>query len=419
MAKPQLIKIDKGTKSHQHHVAHKTSSKAKPKKSSNTHNTHHSNHSQHAPHPQHAKTASSKPGSKHSRPKQSKSVAKHQSTPQPARAKSIATPQTTHQRTTTHNKNRMSERHGALTLLKTDHLLLSPGGYEPTIATEQGKQFNNIDLLNKYYPDESGQILATQTNTTEQVPQQTTDPHINQIPQVSNLLQQSTKPIGRKADGSMSCVNNCLPADTLGIISCKYETGSSTYGPDRINSKEDAKKDKKGGRSYGLPQYPEKAGTLKAYLKASKYGYLFKGLTPNTDAFDKQWREVAWAHPQEFAQDQMKFIGKTHYQPFLKGLKHIGIDLTHRGRAVQEMIWSIAVQYGQGRGTDLMQKALKKQNVTKMSDRQLIEQVYDYKGKPEVIRYYFRSSPGMRPGIRRRVRKEKKEVLNLLERENK
>ena len=146
MAKPQLIKIDKGTKSHQHHVAHKTSSKAKPKKSSNTHNTHHSNHSQHT------KTASSKSGSKHSRPKQSKTVAKHQSAPQHARAKSIATPQTTHQRTAIHNKNRMTEQHGALTLLKTEHLLLGPGGYEPTIATEQGKQLNNIDLLNKYYP---------------------------------------------------------------------------------------------------------------------------------------------------------------------------------------------------------------------------------------------------------------------------
>ena len=123
MAKPQLIKIDKGTKSHQHHVSHKTSSKAKPKKSSSTHNTHHSNHSQHAHHPQHTKTASSKSGSKHSRPKQSKTMAKHQSAPQHARVKSITTPQTTHQRTTTHNKNRMTEQHGALTLLKTDQFI--------------------------------------------------------------------------------------------------------------------------------------------------------------------------------------------------------------------------------------------------------------------------------------------------------
>ena len=89
------------------------------------------------------------------------SSSKASSVLQHARAKSITTPQTTHQRTTARNKNNMTEQHGALTLLKTDHLLLGPGGYDPTIATEQGEQSNNIDvqavnweinLLNKYYP---------------------------------------------------------------------------------------------------------------------------------------------------------------------------------------------------------------------------------------------------------------------------
>lgn len=42
--------------------------------------------------------------------------------PQHARAKSITTPQTAHQRTAIHNKNRMTEQHGALTLVKTDRL---------------------------------------------------------------------------------------------------------------------------------------------------------------------------------------------------------------------------------------------------------------------------------------------------------
>ena len=70
----------------------------------------------------------------------------------------------------------MTEQHGALALLKTDHLLLGPGGYEPTIATEQKnylqqnqeQQPNNIDvqavnqgidLLNKYYP-RLGKVIA-------------------------------------------------------------------------------------------------------------------------------------------------------------------------------------------------------------------------------------------------------------------
>lgn len=114
----------------------------------------------------------------------------------------------------------------------------------------------------------------------------------------------------------------------------------------------------------------------------------------------------------------MKFIGKTHYQPFLRRLKNIGIDLTHRGRAVQEMVWSIAVQYGGKWGIKLMKEAVSGTDVTKMTDRQLIEKVYDYKGKPETIRKYF-TSPQVRSGVKKRVQKEKKDVLNLLKKEDK
>ena len=72
MANP-LIKIDKGTKSHQHHVAHKTSSKIKLKRSSNTHS--HLNHTEHPHHP-HTQTAHTNSGSKQARSKQ-RAVTKH------------------------------------------------------------------------------------------------------------------------------------------------------------------------------------------------------------------------------------------------------------------------------------------------------------------------------------------------------
>ena len=62
-----------------------------------------------------------------------------------------------------------AQQHGALTLMKTDHLLLGPGGYNPAQPVEQRnylqqkqeQQLTNIDLhavnqgidlLNKYYP---------------------------------------------------------------------------------------------------------------------------------------------------------------------------------------------------------------------------------------------------------------------------
>ena len=135
IAKPS-IKIDKAAKAH-HHAGHKkTASKAKPKGSSNTHSHH--------------------PYSK----------AAHRSTPQRSRAKSV----TAHQPATTNGGNRITaQQHGALTLMKTDHLLLGPGGYNPAQPVEQRnylqqkqeQQLTNIDLhavnqgidlLNKYYP---------------------------------------------------------------------------------------------------------------------------------------------------------------------------------------------------------------------------------------------------------------------------
>ena len=135
IAKPS-IKIDKAAKAH-HHAGHKkTASKAKPKGSSNTHSHH--------------------PYSK----------AAHRSTPQQSRAKSV----TAHQPATTNGGNRITaQQHGALTLMKADHLLLGPGGHNPAQPVEQRtylqqkqeQQLTNIDLhavnqgidlLNKYYP---------------------------------------------------------------------------------------------------------------------------------------------------------------------------------------------------------------------------------------------------------------------------
>ena len=173
MANP-LIKIDKGAKNHQHYTAHTTSSKTKPKRS----NSHYSHH-------QHTKAAHAKSGYRQSRPKQSKVLAKHHSTPQHTTKKSqissIASDGTTH------NENRITQQYDPLTLLKTaDHLLLEPGEYGPKEPAEQKnylqqkqeQQLNNInlhavnwgiDLLNKYYPvEESSQTNAFNSAITNQ-----------------------------------------------------------------------------------------------------------------------------------------------------------------------------------------------------------------------------------------------------------
>jgi len=58
----------------------------------------------------------------------------------------------------------------------------------------------------------------------------------------------------RKADGFMNCINNFFQP-TLQVLSLVGIKQDTTYGPDQINSKADADKDKRDGCSYGLPQY--------------------------------------------------------------------------------------------------------------------------------------------------------------------
>ena len=439
MAKPQLIKIDKGTKSHQHHVAHKTSSKAKPKKSSNTHNTHHSNHSQHAHHPQHTKTASSKSGSKHSRPKQSKTVTKHQSAPQHARAESITTPQTTHQRTTTHNENSMAEQHGALTLLKTDHLLLGPGGYEPTIATEQGKQLNNIDLLNKYYPGlgqmafqpvlqllPTNPLLARQWADVTESSQQTheqTDINKNMSNQLNTLEQtdeenkQSQRleevkrnnknhyDVDREATGCESFQGIC--GQGFGHVSAAHESSS---GRDLVSSG----KGDHGGASTGC--WSISKPTMKDFISWCKrhgcrYGSKLTTAKPGTRKFRELVASFYKENSKAFSFEQYNFIYETHYKKAMEKLRAAGYPVDSFTQAEKEMVFSRAVQHGPGAVSKIFTRA----GVTPSdSPRDKITKVYGLIEK-HVNGYCNHCDRKVKHGVRNRMEEEPRELLRELE----
>ena len=163
MAEP-LIKVKQGAKAYQHHGTHTTSSRVRPK-SSNPHSQY-SSHSQHSNHA-HIQATAKRPGSNYSSTRQSKAVAKHQLASQQSKARSVTIPKTMHQRATTYHENGMTKQHGTPTLVKTEHLLLSPGGYNPTVGQNNYLQHNQeqqlaninvqavnwgINLLNKYYP---------------------------------------------------------------------------------------------------------------------------------------------------------------------------------------------------------------------------------------------------------------------------
>ncbi|MCV2502622.1 MAG: type IV secretion system protein [Neisseriaceae bacterium] len=190
----------------------------------------------------------------------------------------------------------------------------------------------------------------------------------------------------------------------LGQTSEKYESGGK--GPGVINGAQAAAQDK-GGWSYGKYQIATNTGTMDQYLKASKYKDEFKGMKPGTPEFNARWKEVAKKDPNGFANDQHNFIRKTHFKPQMEKLKKNGIDLSNRGPAIQDLIWSSSVQHGGN--TTVITKALKGKDVSKMSDAQIINAVQDRRKNI----YARHPDSKTKSGLLRREKSERQKLLKL------
>jgi len=197
---------------------------------------------------------------------------------------------------------------------------------------------------------------------------------------------------------------------TLGSTSERYETsgrGAATISTGRGDH---------GGVSYGAYQLSSRAGTLHEYLQQSRYGEQFAGLTPTTPAFNAKWKELARSDP-GFAADQHDYIHRSHYQAERDRLKARGIDLSDRGPAVQDALWSTAVQL-RALTPGIVEKGLRQKFgpdyvLERLSDRDIVEAIQDY--KIEHTRRLFRSSPEAWPGLLDRARHEKQDLVALAE----
>ncbi len=198
---------------------------------------------------------------------------------------------------------------------------------------------------------------------------------------------------------------------TLGSTSQRFESGKGGAGT-VSSGKGDA-----GGVSYGTYQLASKTGTLQKFLRESPYGEQFQGLTPGTKEFNAKWKEVAKNDP-NFGAAQHDFIKRTHYDVAAKNLQANGIDLSGRGKAVQDALWSTSVQFGAGnrKGTSgaagMFKKALKGKDVENMSDAEIVSALQDYKIQNNE-RLFRKSSAAVRAGTLSRAYEEKKRLLEL------
>ena len=207
----------------------------------------------------------------------------------------------------------------------------------------------------------------------------------------------------------------------LGSLSEREESGGR--GPGVVSTgKGDA-----GGVSYGTYQMTslgpkgQIGGTVATFV-AKHYRTEFAGLTPGSVEFSAQWKKLAAEHPDEFRDAQHQFIRETHYDPLVNRLKSLGLDVNLRSRALQNVVWSTAVQHGPR--SQIVPSALTGLARTgeAVTDEELIRGIYAERGRTDEqgIPVHFRkNSEQVQRSVLARFRREQAEALRQLDEERK
>ena len=207
-------------------------------------------------------------------------------------------------------------------------------------------------------------------------------------------------------------------ADLLGELSAKYETGGRGPGTVSTGSGDP------GGVSYGSYQMATKMGTVARFVSQAGFQWAadFKGLAPGTAPFTACWKRIATSDTDAFQRAQHAFIKKSHYDLLAaKILSDDNLDVNTRSRALQDVVWSTAVQHGGA--TPIIHRAcasLQCQQSDPDYDKQLICAIYAERGrrKPDGnLAYFSKSSPSVQSGVAKRFKNEEQDALAMLAKE--
>src|SRR6185503_4308568 len=207
-------------------------------------------------------------------------------------------------------------------------------------------------------------------------------------------------------------------AEELGKLSAKYETGGR--GPGTVSSGAGDP----GGVSYGSYQMATKTGTAKRFVTQSDFPWLqdFRNLAPGTADFSACWKRIAANQTDAFQKCQHQYIKRTHYDPLVaKVLNETHVDINTRSNAVQNVVWSTAVQHGPA--TPIVNRALSTLSSKPgdpQYDEQLIRAIYAERGrrKPDGnLAYFGKSSPSVQTGVANRFKNELQDALKMLAKE--
>ena len=201
--------------------------------------------------------------------------------------------------------------------------------------------------------------------------------------------------------------------DGLGSLAAQFESGKdgiAAIGYDRV-----------GGTSYGKYQIASRVGTMNGFLsfldtEAPDISKQLRAAGPaNTGSrrgkMPEAWQKIAAEQPARFEALQEKFIHDSHYAPALDAvIKGAGIDPARLSPAMQEVLWSTAVQHGPAGAARIFNRAASKGSFDSMqAERKLIDNVYAIRAEQ-----FGSSTEQVRVAVRSRLRQEKALALAML-----
>lgn len=258
-------------------------------------------------------------------------------------------------------------------------------------------------------------------------PQLKANPDLLQVGQILNipdeLFTAVTKPLPpvNTLPTSTSSAHGALGtalAIELGSLSAKYETGGRGPGTVSTGSGDP------GGVSYGSYQMATKTGTVARFVGQPDFEWReeFEDLVPGTVAFTTKWKQIAANETARFQRAQHEFIKRTHYDLLVAKVSTDDVlDVNTRSRALQDAVWSTAVQHGGA--SPVVHNALATLTLKAGQpgfDEALIRAIYAERGRKRSdgkLAWFSKSSPAVQAGVAKRFQNELVDALAMLSRE--
>jgi hypothetical protein len=211
-------------------------------------------------------------------------------------------------------------------------------------------------------------------------------------------------------------------AFVLGALSMRFETdgrGSTTISGGVGDP---------GGVSYGgyrMTSQPN-GGAVARFVSQPDFPFRndFAGLIPGSAEFSAKWRDIASRFPENFKAAEHEFIKRGVFDPLCRKIESDdGVDIMHCSHALQDVIWSTAVQHGPKANIvhlafAQMRAAGTFSPASPQFDRNAIIAIYAERGRKDangVLVHFSPNSPKVHNGVARPFVEEKADALRMLD----